>query len=174
MKAVDIKAVRLQKYPEWIILIVTTDGHERVNIMPAGWSMFTSGDPPMYAISVGHTRYTHELIRKNREFTLAIPGPGMGNAIRFCGTHSGRHLDKIHATGIQLQKANQVASPLVTGALVNMECRLATQVDSGDHTIFVGEIIATYVQEEISARLLNFGPGLYAAARTIPDTEFHF
>jgi len=174
MREVEVREASLRKYPEWIVLIVTTDEAGRVNVMPAGWSMFTSHDPPMYAVSVGHSRYTHTLIRRGREFTIAFPGPGMGPAIRHCGTRSGSEGDKVSGSGLRLRPASRIKPPLVEGAVVNLECRLVATLETGDHTIFVGEVVVAHVEDDVSGRLFNFGPGLYALAQPIPGSEFPF
>jgi flavin reductase (DIM6/NTAB) family NADH-FMN oxidoreductase RutF len=174
MRRVEIKEATRRKYPEWIVLIVTTDTQGATNVMPAGWSMFTSSDPPMCAISVGHSRYTHGLIRQEKEFTVAFPGPELGAAIRYCGMHSGCEGDKIETSGLDLAPASQIRPPLINGAVANLECRLVSEQSTGDHTIFVGEIVAAHVSDDLSGRLLNFGPGLYAPAQPVPGSEFHY
>lgn len=174
MREVEIREASLRKYPEWIVLIVTTDDAGRVNVMPAGWSMFTSHDPPMYAVSVGHSRYTDALMRSGGEFTVAFPGPEMGAAIRHCGTGSGCEGDKVSGSGLRLRPASRIGAPLVEGAVANLECRLVAELETGDHTIFVGEVVAAHVEDDVPGRLLNFGLGLYALAQPVPSSEFPF
>ena len=163
-----------RKYPEWIVLLVTIDPAGKVNVMPSGWSMVTSFEPPMYAVSVGHARYSHEMIESTGEFTVAVPGPEMGNSIRYCGTRSGRDGDKLPGSGLVITPAEQVRTPLIEGAVANLECRLVNQLDTGDHTIFVGQVLAAHVADEQQGRLLNFAPGLYAQAQPVPGSEFRF
>lgn len=174
MREVDVGEASLRKYPEWIVLVVTTDAVGMVNVMPAGWSMFTSHDPPMVAVSVGHSRYTHGLLRAGGEFTVAFPGPGMGAAIRCCGTRSGCEGDKVGDSQLRLQPARWIRPPLLEGAVANLECRLVAELNTGDHTIFVGQVVAAHVDDDVPGRLLNFGPGLYALARPAPGSEFRF
>ena len=78
MKEVTFGEAMKRKYPEWVVLVVTVDAQGKVDIMPAGWAMIASGKPPMFAVAVGHTRYTHELIAQAKEFVIAFPSPGMG------------------------------------------------------------------------------------------------
>ena len=152
------------KYPEWIVMINTVDGDGRADTMPAGWCMVASGSPPMLAIGVGHTRYTHELITQSKEFVISFPAVGMGEAAAFCGSHSGRDTDKFAETDLVALPAKIVAAPLIAGCVANFECKLAGQVESGDHTVFVGEVVASHVDDEAGPRLVNFG-GVFAAAR---------
>jgi len=174
MRTVRVDEAAQHKYPEWIVLVITVDSDGCPNVMPAGWSMFTSSAPPMYAVSIGIERYTHDLMRDVPEFTVAIPGPNMAEAIRLCGTQSGRDVDKVTAASLKTEPATEIAPPLLREAVANFECRIASQLRTGDHTLFVGEIVAAHLIEDAPERLLNIGPGLYAAARPLAGFEYPF
>ena len=144
--------------PEWVALAVTMDdAHGRPNIITLGWTMHASGTPSMAAIAVGKTRYSHELLLETREFVLAYPNSRMGEAALFCGTHSGRDVDKFAEADLEPLPAKFVRPPLIKGAVVNFECRVVGTADAGDHTIFIGEILAAHEEPDESEILLNFG-----------------
>ena len=164
MKRVKVSEALSRKFPEWVVLIVTKRSDGFVDLMPAGWAMNTSGTPPMFAVSVGHGRYTHELIEESGEFVIAFPGPGMESVIEYCGSHSGRDVDKVAEVGLELARAEEVGVPLVRDAVINLECRLAGRLSTGDHTIFAGEVLAAHVEEGVERTLVNFGGGRYAVA----------
>ncbi|MFO7898337.1 MAG: flavin reductase, partial [Planctomycetota bacterium] len=62
-----------RKYPEAIAWATCADEEGNPNAIALGWCMPTSGDPPMLAISVGLTRYSHELIEASGEFVVVFP-----------------------------------------------------------------------------------------------------
>lgn len=99
----------------------------------------------MMAISVAPSRYTHGLIAQSGEFVLAWPGEDLAEATLFCGTRSGRDVDKFKEMKLTPLKGTHVKAPLIQECVANLECRLAGQMTSGDHTIFVGEILAVWV-----------------------------
>jgi len=167
MKEVTFGEAMKRKYPEWVVLVVSVDAQRKVDVMPAGWAMIVSGKPPMFAVAVGHTRYTHELIEKGKEFVIAFPSPGMEAATLYCGTHSGRDVDKIAETALQTASAKRVKTPLIKGAVINLECRLDSATRSGDHTIFVGEVLASHIEEAVVKHLVNFGDNHFAVARPV-------
>lgn len=143
--------------PERLVLIVTRDEkNKRYNIMPAGWSMHCSFDPPLIAISIGKTRYTHKLIKQSREFVIAVPNKGMEEIVDFTGSHSGRNVDKLKELGIKTEKAKHVGAPLIKDATLNFECKLWSELETGDHTIFVGEILVAYANPDKKI-LFSFG-----------------
>ena len=161
-----------RKYPEWIVVIVSRDAKGQVNFMPAGWSMLTSGKPLLYAVSVAPPRYTHQCIRDRGEFVIAFPAPGMGPAIAHSGSHSGREVDKSKASGFRTTPAAAVSVPVIEGAVANLECKVVSSHETGDHTIFVGEVVAAHVEDDAPGRLLNFGPPGYAMAQPDAATVF--
>ncbi len=146
-----------RKYPEQIVLAVSADAEGRADVITLGWAMPTSGSPPMWAISVGHTRHSHRLIEEGGEFVLAFPSTELAGACRLCGTKSGRDTDKIAAAGLRTVPAAAVRPPLLAGCLANFECRVRGSLVTGDHTIFAGEVVAAHVDDEACARVYNFG-----------------
>ena len=157
MKEVSASEAWKRKYPEPVVLVTSVDKEGRPNIIALGWSMCASFVPPLVAISVGKTRYSHQLITEGKEFVLAFPHEGMEDDVLYCGTHSGRKVDKFEETGLTAVPGKYVRPPLIKGCLVNMECRVVGEPDSGDHTIFVGEILTAYVSEKSGKRLYSLG-----------------
>lgn len=123
------------------------------SICPLGWKMTTSNSPPMIAISVAPTRFTHDLILNSGGFVLAWPGEDLAEATFFCGTNSGKDVDKFEAMNLSPLKAKHVEAPLIRECIANLECRLSGQLTTGDHTIFAGEVLSAYINE-IPKRLL--------------------
>jgi len=172
MKRVQPGEAIKRKYPEWIVLVVTMDQQGQVDVMPAGWCMVTSGRPLMLAVSIHPARHTHKLLSEAQEFVISFPAVGQGPAVWYCGSHSGRDVDKIANTDLQLLPAAEIKTPLLQGAVANFECRLVKQMDTGDHTIFVGEVAAAHVEEEAAGRLVNFGEFRYAMAKIMRGTLY--
>ena len=123
------------------------------SICPLGWKMTTSISPPMVAISVAPTRFTHDLILNSGGFVLAWPGENLAAATFFCGTNSGSDVDKFKEMNLTPLKSEYVEAPLIKECIANLECRLTGQLTTGDHTIFAGEILNAYINE-IPKRLL--------------------
>ncbi|KYH41030.1 MAG: hypothetical protein AYL32_008480 [Candidatus Bathyarchaeota archaeon B26-2] len=154
-----------RKYPEPVVLVVSCDREGRPDVMPAGWSMVTSGIPPMLAVSIGHRRYTHKLIEETGEFVLVFPSKGMEGLINYTGSCSGRDVDKFSEYGIETLKSKYVRPPLIKDAVACFECKVRGKLVTGDHTVFAGEVVASYVSEKYRDRLYNFGNNRF---RTIP------
>ncbi len=165
MREVSIAEVWRKKYPERVVVAVTWDEkNERVNLIPLGWFMQTSFKPPLVAISVGVSRYSHKLLHKTREFVLFFPSKKMGKQVYYWGTHSGRDVDKLKEAPVETAPARFVKPPLIVGAPINLECQVVDSLKTGDHTIFVGRILTAYLEEGEDI-LLNFGEYVFGGLK---------
>jgi flavin reductase (DIM6/NTAB) family NADH-FMN oxidoreductase RutF len=150
----DVK--RLCGRPERIVWAVAEHGGQR-SICPLGWKMQTSHQPPMMAISVAPARFTHDLIANAGAFVLAWPGEDLAEATMFCGTRSGRKVDKFAELSLATRPATRVDAPLIEACIANLECAVAGQMTSGDHTIFAAEVKAVWVHEAPRKPLCSIG-----------------
>ncbi len=165
MRQVSVSEALQRKYPEWIVFVVTHDPDGPDDLMPAGWCMICSGDPPMAAVAVALTRHTHALIEKTGEFALAWAGAGQEEVVRYAGSHSGRDVDKFARLGLKTRPGVATDVPLPEGCPMVLECRLAGRLLTGDHTIFAGEVLAAHAADPAVANLVNFGSDRYAPAQ---------
>jgi flavin reductase (DIM6/NTAB) family NADH-FMN oxidoreductase RutF len=164
LKEVPFSVAMRHKYPEWVTFVTTVEPNGHPDVMVAGWAMIASHNPPHFAIAVGHERYTHTLIRQQREFGIAFPGPDMAEAIRYTGTISGRDVaDKFERSGLEAVAAHVIKPPLLVGCPINLECQLAGELEAGDHTIFLGHVVAAHVDESVETHLLNFSGKFFPA-----------
>lgn len=145
------------KYPEWIIMVVARDQSGRANVMPAGWGMICSGEPRLVAVSIAPSRYTHRCIESTGEFVFAWAGQRQAELVRQTGSCSGADVDKFSQFSIPIAEPAVIETPLLAEAAVNLECRTVASHPAGDHTIFVGEVVAGHLPEEPRSILLNFG-----------------
>jgi len=67
----------------------------------------------------------------------------------FCGRASGRDHDKFREAGLTRLRGRKVKAPAIKECVAHLECKLHSQITTGDHTIFVGEIIEAYADKEV-------------------------
>ena len=163
-----------RKFPEGVVFVSSTSKEGKANVMPAGWSMVTSNEPFLVAVSVGKERYTHDLIMETGEFVLAYPSFAMAADVMITGTQSGRDTAKMKECRLRLVPAEKVSARLIDGAVANLECRLHTDHPTGDHTIFVGEVLAGHVDGPPGSRLMNFGRRHFAVALMDPEARVSY
>jgi len=142
------KVNQASKHPAKVALAIVKDKNDKYNMITLEWFMRTSIKPPMFAISIGHTRYSHECLQDVRFFNLCLPSKEMAKVSKICGSKSGRDIDKFEETGVEWFAGRLAKLPILKDAKANFECKIITQVRSGDHTIFVGEVKHSWVDEE--------------------------
>ncbi len=137
------EAIKLAS-PHFYALVTSVDKNGRPNVMGLSWWMFTSVNPPLAAIAVGQARYSHQCLEGCKEFVLCFPSEAQKDGAWFCGTKSGRNYDKFKESGLKAVPATKVSPPLIEGAMLAFECKVVQELDVGDHTIYVGEIVAMH------------------------------
>jgi flavin reductase (DIM6/NTAB) family NADH-FMN oxidoreductase RutF len=149
-----------RKYPEAVAIAIAKDASGKHNPIALGWVMPTSGSPPMFAISIAPQRHSCDAVRQAGEFVLSFPSAAQAEEALFHGTKSGRDMDKLAEFGSATVPAAEIDSVLLADAVANFECRLVSEHASGDHVIFVGEVVAAHVNEDASVtRLYTTAPG---------------
>lgn len=131
------------------LVLLTSAFKERINVMTLAWHMPVSSRPPYIAVGVAEGHFTHELIQKSEEFTLNIPNREMLSQVHGCGKVSGRKEDKFKKYQLTPAAAKKIRPPLIAECIGHIECGVVNAYRAGDHTIFVGEVIAAAAEEEL-------------------------
>jgi flavin reductase (DIM6/NTAB) family NADH-FMN oxidoreductase RutF len=120
------------------VYVVGAKHEGRTNALTCAWVMRVSHRPPLVAVAVGKTRFTHDLIAKSGAFSVNVLSQDQLKYARHFGLKSGREVDKF--TGISYREG-KTGSPLLEGVVAWLDCRLVGSYPAGDHTIFVGEVV---------------------------------
>ena len=118
------------------------------NIITVAWHMPVSHDPLLYAISIGKTRASLEIIKKSKGFVVNFIPFELKEAALICGKLSGRHHDKFKETGLTMEESNHIDCPKIKEAIGYLECHVIEEVDAGDHVIFIGEVTYQQLKED--------------------------
>jgi flavin reductase (DIM6/NTAB) family NADH-FMN oxidoreductase RutF len=168
-KSVDHAAAIRTKYPEQVVIAIAKDVKGKPNPITLGWTMITSGSPPMMAISIGETRYSLEALRHSGEFVVAFPSEDAAEEAMFYGTKSGRDIDKLKEFGAKTQPASKIDGVLLADAVANFECVVRHEIHTGDHFLFVGEVVAAHVNTETKGRLYTLASGYRMGGVSVKD-----
>ena len=99
------------------------------------------------AISLGKSRYSHRLISEGKAFVVNVPTSAMAPAIMLCGKVSGKTVDKFLEARLTPVPAKEVVPPLIEECIGHLACRVEQSVDAGDHSLFIGRVVAAWVEE---------------------------
>jgi flavin reductase (DIM6/NTAB) family NADH-FMN oxidoreductase RutF len=150
MRVLDfVKVLKATKAPFLPAIIVCCDKNGKSNPITVEWYMRTSIQPPMFAISIGNDRYSYQCLQECRKFNIVLCSKDFGDAVKLFGSKSGKDTDKIKDSGLKTFKG-KLGLEIFEDSRAAYECETVTQVKSGDHTIFVGEVKYSWLNEETS------------------------
>lgn len=145
---VNVSSAYLLLHPMHTVLVSCIDKSGKPNIITLAWAMPTSINPPLVAVSIAPRRHSHKLIEETKEFVVNVPTIEILKETLYCGRVSGREVDKFHETGLTPLPSKKVKPPIIKECKAHLECVLHSKFATGDHTIFVGEIVEAYVDKD--------------------------
>ena len=118
------------------VAVVTVDVSGQAAGLTVDSFLTLSLDPPLVGISLRRHAALHELVREAGAFAVSILASGQEHLAQ----HFARGVPPIGLwIGIET-RAGELGAPLLEGALGWIECRLASELETGDHTLFVGAV----------------------------------
>ena len=155
----------LDKMADGGVFLSVKDGPE-INTMTMGWGAISYfWGKPTFIIPVRESRYTHEMLECTDDFTISVPnGDELKEALVYCGTHSGRDVDKFEEMGMTPVPGMTMECPIVGQACLFYECKIVARFELTDeymdenierrfyrcgdyHTLYFGEIKACYIRD---------------------------
>ena len=127
----------MRRFPAGVA-VVTVDDDGRKLGLTIGSLVSLSLEPALVGVSIGHHSTLHAPLREAGRFVVnVLAGDQDGLA-----QHFARNVPPIALwRGVALRRS-ELAEPLLDGALAWLECRTWARYEAGDHTIFVGEVLA--------------------------------
>ena len=96
-----------------------------LNTMTIGGATFgTLWKKPIMMVYVRSSRYTFEVIEVAKDFTVTVPAGDMHKEIAFCGSKSGRDVNKFKMCNLETTDSYQVASPIIRTRGRHYECKI--------------------------------------------------
>lgn len=161
----EISDIINKQLPKGAFLTVR-DRDGRLNTMTIGWgSVGYMWFKTVFVAMVRKSRYTFDLIENANDFTVNVPlNDQLKEALKFCGTKSGRDFDKFKEANLTPIKAQETFSDVIEECELNIECKILYKqaIDdeymSGEirkiygpekdyHTYYYGEIVSCYFNE---------------------------
>jgi flavin reductase len=103
-------------------------------------------DPPLMMASIARKAETHGAIVGSHAFAISILADDQ-RLLAECFAQP-TTAEKLKGFCDAEWHEAETGSPVVDGALAFFDCRLSARHDGGDHTIFVGEIVAAGFRED--------------------------
>ena len=130
-------------------VLVSCGNMEKPNLITIAWAGTINSDPVRVSISVRHERYSHGLITESGEFVINLPTQKILRAVDWCGVKSGRDVDKFKEMGLTAVPGSAVSAPVLAESPVNLECRVFQTIPLGSHDLFLADVVAVDVDEDL-------------------------
>ncbi len=130
-------------------VLLTAGAGEKANIITLAWAGVVCSVPPMVGVGIRPSRHSHGLVSESGQFALNIPTAAMLEKVDFCGTVSGRKVNKFQAAGLTPVPAREIDAPLIAECPVNIECLVRHTLRLGSHDFFVAEVVGVHADENL-------------------------
>ena len=145
------KKTILRKIPHGLYVCGVKDG-ERVNGFTASWVMQASFQPPLVVNCVKQDSQSHAMIKSSGVFALSVLEAGKKDLAQQFFKPQRRAGNKFEEVEFYL---GETGCPIISDSLGYVECQVVGAVERGDHTVYVGEVIAAGVHKEGDPLLLE-------------------
>jgi flavin reductase (DIM6/NTAB) family NADH-FMN oxidoreductase RutF len=125
--------------------LITAGAGERCSGLIATYVSKASLVPslPRVTIALAKHHFTHELIEASNAFCMHLVGEDQLDWVWRFAIPSGREADKFRglatATGIS-------GSPILAGAPAWLDCRVEARMDTGDRTVYLGDVLEARIE----------------------------
>ena len=143
------------------IWLITARAGDRRSGLIATYVSRASLVPTLPRVTIGLARhhFTHELIQASNAFCMHLIDEDHIDWVWRFGIPSGREIDKLR--GLETH-ASVTGSPILAGALAWLDCRIEAQMDTGDRTFYVAEVLDARMTQTAmpltTKRLLELAP----------------
>jgi flavin reductase (DIM6/NTAB) family NADH-FMN oxidoreductase RutF len=107
---------------------------------------------------------------KSGEFALNVLSEDQIDLAVFCGNVSGRETDKFKERDMKTRAARKIEAALIEDCAANIECKVRSYFLTGDHTVFVGEIVR-YDEDSSKKPLTRFRGMFHGISEPLAEDE---
>lgn len=123
-----------------VLLVSQNKENLRPNVMTIGWlELGIVWGRPVITVLVRPSRYTFSLLEKNPFFVVSVPPLSWRKEINFCGSTSGKEVDKFSQCGFNPVNTGNFPVPVIEGCEIAFGCEVIqkTRVEAGNFSSFV-------------------------------------
>ena len=114
----------------------------RTNALAANQIEYFTFRPLRLGTAIAFERYSYELIKNEGEFVVNVPTADQVEAVKHCGSFSGRDGDKFLAGNVPTVPAQVVQSVCLADFAAHIECVVCREIHFEERTWFVGDVVA--------------------------------
>jgi len=119
----------------------------KANFMTAAFVGIVNYQPPIIACGLSPKHHTCAGITKTQAFSINLPPSELVEAADWCGLKSGKSTDKSRI--FDVIPGGKTGAPMIRECRLTAECRLVQTVAFAQDTVYFGEIVGVYADEEV-------------------------
>ena len=90
MKQIKLPQAAVLTSPNPVTVVCTEKPDGTTNLATVSWWTYLSFNPGMIAYAMAKTSYSGEMVRRNSEVIVTVPGAEIAEAVMGCGSTTGR------------------------------------------------------------------------------------
>jgi flavin reductase (DIM6/NTAB) family NADH-FMN oxidoreductase RutF len=131
----------LGRFASGVTVVTTIDKENRLHGITVSAFCSVSLEPPLILVCIDKEAGSHQAFEQSRAFVVNVLREDQQFlSDRFASQMPDKFENVKYRAGIE-------RVPVLEDVLVNLECRLVNAHDSGDHTIYIGEIVVATVND---------------------------
>ncbi|HXV92933.1 MAG TPA: flavin reductase family protein [Pseudonocardia sp.] len=134
--------------PRPIAWVSTRSAAGVVNLAPHSFFTVSCVDPPMVQFTSVGVKDSLRNVRETGEFVVCLAPEGLFEQVNATGTDFPPDVDEFAAVGLGAEPSLRVTPPRVAESPVALECRLAHDIELGDSTVVIGNVVHAAVATE--------------------------
>ncbi|HOW69335.1 MAG TPA: flavin reductase family protein [Phycisphaerae bacterium] len=101
------------------------------------WVQQAGFDPPTITVAVKHGRPIEAMIKRSGHFVLNIIGEDSAKMYKHFGKGAGASEPAFEGLAVR----NETTGVIVQDCIAHLGCKVTGKIETGDHTVFVGQVV---------------------------------
>ena len=149
----DAKKILLRKIPHGLFICgVKDDETNEVNGFTASWVTQGSFNPPLVVMAVRAEGSSHEIIKNTGKFSLNVLKSDQKDLAAVFFKPQKALGGRFESVEFNL---GEFGLPILVDSVGGAECKVVGNVMYADHTVFVGEVLSAYLNNDVDSLNLN-------------------
>ena len=139
--AADVFKRVMRRWASGVAIVTTCNGDEIHGLTVSGF-VGVSPDPALVVISIGHNQHSHDKFHRGGVYAVSLLHAGQAE---WSDRFAGRPTEAVNRFEGVAHKTAVTGEPILDDCLAWFDCRIVAEHVAGDHTLFIGEVLAAEV-----------------------------
>ena len=167
---IDVNVDQIRLIQPSLAVLVSSSYNGRDALLTVAWVVPVSYVPSRVGIAISRERFSYDIIKNSGMFAINIMEFDYVDSVYKAGTLSGRDVvDKFGVCGLTRIEGRSLPIAVVGEAIGVLECRVRDVVETGDHDLFIGDVVDAYAKDKY---VTHWDPGKYRPILYISEGHF--